>query len=112
MSGNRGRLKSVMRSSMRGLDTRVLRILTTSYYRYLGVDLTSFFLSPLLPSDPLTLFFFLQSYNGWGVTLFDSLDTLWIMGLKDEFADALDAIRNLRFHATRVSQGIFFLSSF
>ena len=34
------------------------------------------------------------------------------MGLKDEFADALDSIRNLRFHATRVSQGIFFLSSF
>ena len=29
------------------------------------------------------------------------------MGLKDEFADALDAIRDFNFHATSVSEGIF-----
>ncbi|ROT40027.1 seven-hairpin glycosidase [Sodiomyces alkalinus F11] len=29
-----------------------------------------------------------NTYGGWAVTLFDSLDTLWIMGLKDEFYDA------------------------
>jgi mannosyl-oligosaccharide alpha-1,2-mannosidase len=28
-------------------------------------------------------------FNGWGATLVDSLDTLWIMGLKKEFEDAL-----------------------
>ena len=29
------------------------------------------------------------------------------MGLKDEFADALDAIRDFNFHATNVSEGIY-----
>ena len=29
------------------------------------------------------------------------------MGLKEEFADALDAIRDFNFHATSVSEGIF-----
>ncbi len=32
-----------------------------------------------------------DGYGGWGATLFDSLDTLWIMGLKDEFYDAVAA---------------------
>ncbi|EMF08692.1 glycoside hydrolase family 47 protein [Sphaerulina musiva SO2202] len=31
-----------------------------------------------------------NSFNGWGATLVDSLDTLWIMGLKDEFEDAVN----------------------
>jgi hypothetical protein len=64
------------------------------------------FIFPLLPFVPLTFYFnFKKRYNGWGVTLFDSLDTLWIMGLRDEFADAVDGIRDFQFHATRVSQG-------
>jgi len=42
-----------------------------------------------------------NKYNGWGVTLFDSLDTMWIMGLRDEFADAVHAIRDVQFHATK-----------
>jgi hypothetical protein len=29
------------------------------------------------------------------------------MGLRDEFADAVDGIRDLQFHATRVSRGNF-----
>ncbi|RYP31668.1 hypothetical protein DL768_011164 [Monosporascus sp. mg162] len=32
-----------------------------------------------------------DGYGGWGVTLVDSLDMLWIMGLKDEFYDAVAA---------------------
>ena len=110
ISGNRGRMKSGMRSSMRGRVTRILHILTTSYYRYLGVNLTSFFFPFLftLPSTDFSYsfsFFKKKSYNGWGVTLFDSLDTLWIMGLRDEFADAVDGVRDFQFRATRVSQG-------
>ncbi|KAJ3493767.1 hypothetical protein NLJ89_g10944 [Agrocybe chaxingu] len=31
-----------------------------------------------------------DKYNGWSVTLFDSLDTMWIMGMQEEFADAAD----------------------
>jgi mannosyl-oligosaccharide alpha-1,2-mannosidase len=36
-------------------------------------------------------------FNGWGATLVDSLDTLWIMGLKDEFDEAVEAVRSIDF---------------
>ncbi|KAJ5136158.1 Glycoside hydrolase family 47 [Penicillium atrosanguineum] len=36
-------------------------------------------------------------FNGWGATLVDSLDTLWIMELKDEFSEAVDAIKKIDF---------------
>ncbi|EEA27164.1 mannosyl-oligosaccharide 1,2-alpha-mannosidase IB, putative [Talaromyces marneffei ATCC 18224] len=36
-------------------------------------------------------------FVGWAATLVDSLDTLWIMGLKNEFEDALDAIEQIDF---------------
>ncbi|KAJ1966403.1 hypothetical protein GGI12_000113 [Dipsacomyces acuminosporus] len=35
--------------------------------------------------------------NGWGATLVDALDTLWIMGLKDEFWKARDFVARLDF---------------
>ena len=28
-------------------------------------------------------------FNGWGATLVDSLDTLWMMGMTDEFDEAV-----------------------
>lgn len=36
-------------------------------------------------------------FCGWAATLVDSLDTLWIMGLKDEFDDAVEAVKKLDF---------------
>ncbi|KAJ5662403.1 Glycoside hydrolase family 47 [Penicillium maclennaniae] len=36
-------------------------------------------------------------FNGWGATLVDSLDTLWIMDLKDEFSEAVKAIKKIDF---------------
>lgn len=36
-------------------------------------------------------------FVGWAATLVDSLDSLWIMGLKDEFEDALEAIEQIDF---------------
>lgn len=33
-----------------------------------------------------------DTYGGWGVTLVDSLDTLWILGLEEEFRDAVQAV--------------------
>lgn len=39
-------------------------------------------------------------YNGWGATLIDSLDTLWIMGLKDEFELAVQALDHIDFSYT------------
>ena len=40
---------------------------------------------------------FEDPFNGWGATLVDSLDTLWIMELKDEFSEAVDAIKKIDF---------------
>jgi mannosyl-oligosaccharide alpha-1,2-mannosidase len=36
-------------------------------------------------------------FNGWAATLVDSLDTLWIMGMEDEFRQAMLAIREIDF---------------
>jgi mannosyl-oligosaccharide alpha-1,2-mannosidase len=40
---------------------------------------------------------FEDPFNGWGATLVDTLDTLWIMQLKDEFSEAVDTIKNIDF---------------
>ncbi|KAJ6440614.1 glycosyl hydrolase family 47 protein [Purpureocillium lavendulum] len=43
-----------------------------------------------------------DTFGGWGATLVDSLDTLWIMGLKDEFSFAVEAVsRNVSFVTTK-----------
>lgn len=41
-----------------------------------------------------------ESYGGWGATLFDSLDTLWIMGLRDEFYEAVAAAMTVNWAKT------------
>ena len=38
-----------------------------------------------------------NTFGGWAATLVDSLDTLWIMGLKEEFDEAVDAVVNIDF---------------
>ncbi|KAK2808030.1 hypothetical protein FQN50_005112 [Emmonsiellopsis sp. PD_5] len=38
-----------------------------------------------------------STFGGWGATLVDSLDTLWLMGLKDEFEEAVAAIKDIDF---------------
>jgi mannosyl-oligosaccharide alpha-1,2-mannosidase len=37
------------------------------------------------------------SFGGWGATLVDTMDTLWIMGLKDEFDLCVEAVKKLDF---------------
>lgn len=39
-------------------------------------------------------------FGGWSATLVDSLDTLWIMGLHDEFKEAVDAAVHIDFSTT------------
>lgn len=39
-------------------------------------------------------------FGNWGATLVDSLDTLWIMGLKDEFEEAVQAVGKIDFTTT------------
>ena len=36
-------------------------------------------------------------FGGWGATLVDSLDTLWILDMKDEFAEAVEAALQIDF---------------
>ncbi|KAF2247960.1 glycoside hydrolase family 47 protein [Trematosphaeria pertusa] len=38
-----------------------------------------------------------RTFGGWGATLVDSLDTLWIMDLKAEFREAVDAVTEIDF---------------
>jgi len=41
-----------------------------------------------------------DTFGGWAATLVDALDTLWIMGLKDEFAAAAKACEKIDFAFT------------
>ncbi|CAG8772845.1 17349_t:CDS:2, partial [Racocetra fulgida] len=41
-----------------------------------------------------------NNFNGWGVTIIDALDTMWIMGLKAEFNRSRDFVKNLNFTKT------------
>jgi mannosyl-oligosaccharide alpha-1,2-mannosidase len=45
-------------------------------------------------------------FCGWAATLVDSLDTLWIMGLKEEFDDAVEAVKDIDFTTTPHRQDI------
>lgn len=38
--------------------------------------------------------------GGWGTTLVDNLDTLWIMGMHDEFNKAVEAVTQIRYEET------------
>ena len=39
----------------------------------------------------------LKTFGGWGATLVDSLDTLWIMGMKQEFYEGVQAVAAIDF---------------
>ncbi|EON68955.1 hypothetical protein W97_08213 [Coniosporium apollinis CBS 100218] len=41
-----------------------------------------------------------DNFGGWAASLIDALDTLWIMGLKDEFKTAVAAVDNVDFGKT------------
>lgn len=41
-----------------------------------------------------------NAFGGWAATLVDSLDTLFIMGMRKEFDDAVAAVKNIDFSST------------
>ncbi|RYP60861.1 hypothetical protein DL771_010348 [Monosporascus sp. 5C6A] len=47
---------------------------------------------------------FRDPFCGWAATLVDSLDTLWIMGMKDEFEDAVKAVGGIDFTTSSLSE--------
>jgi mannosyl-oligosaccharide alpha-1,2-mannosidase len=38
-----------------------------------------------------------DTFNGWGATMVDALDTMWIMGLRDEFEEAVKQVEKIDF---------------
>ncbi|KAF2099983.1 seven-hairpin glycosidase [Rhizodiscina lignyota] len=38
-----------------------------------------------------------STFNGWGASLVDTLDTLWIMGMEDEFKTAVEVVEKIDF---------------
>ena len=51
---------------------------------------------------------FKDQFSGWAATLVDSLDTLWIMGLRAEFDEAVRAVADIDFgHSSAFSVNIF-----
>ncbi|PGH26568.1 hypothetical protein AJ80_01697 [Polytolypa hystricis UAMH7299] len=40
-------------------------------------------------------------FAGWGATLVDALDTLWIMGMEEEFEEAVEAVKKIDFTTSR-----------
>ncbi|RDB20921.1 Endoplasmic reticulum mannosyl-oligosaccharide 1,2-alpha-mannosidase [Hypsizygus marmoreus] len=49
-----------------------------------------------------------NNFNGWGVTLFDSLDTMWIMGLNDMFRDSIEVVARTTFTLRQTAYAPFF----
>ncbi|USP74330.1 glycoside hydrolase family 47 protein [Curvularia clavata] len=43
---------------------------------------------------------YVDQFSGWAATLVDSLDTLWIMGMRDEFYEAVEAVGTIDFGAS------------
>lgn len=44
-----------------------------------------------------------DTFGGWAATLIDNLDTLWIMDLKDEFVEAVEAVATLDWAKTKAT---------
>ncbi|KAJ5724710.1 hypothetical protein N7493_006438 [Penicillium malachiteum] len=42
----------------------------------------------------------INGLGGWGLTIVDNLDTLWIMGMRDEFTKAVATVIKINFEAT------------
>ncbi|KAI1172150.1 glycoside hydrolase family 47 protein [Nemania sp. FL0916] len=47
---------------------------------------------------------FRDQFSGWAATLVDSLDTLWILGLREEFDEAVEAVAKIDFGQSTTSR--------
>lgn len=47
-----------------------------------------------------------DQFSGWAATLVDALDTLWIMGLREEFDEAVEAVAGIDFSVSSGSQRV------
>ncbi|CAG8519774.1 11583_t:CDS:2, partial [Acaulospora colombiana] len=49
----------------------------------------------------------INKFNGWGATIVDSLDTLWIMGLMEEFDKSKEFVSHLNFTNSNSETNVF-----
>ncbi|KAJ7034530.1 glycoside hydrolase family 47 protein [Mycena alexandri] len=49
-----------------------------------------------------------DNFHGWGVTMFDSLDTMWLMGLEDMFYDTVEDVAGQEFGMAQGEYAHFF----
>jgi len=48
-----------------------------------------------------------NNFNGWGATMVDALDTMWIMGLKAEFKNVTKYLANVDFTSSHMKINVF-----
>lgn len=87
-----------MPSYTHGMDIRSMLQAGTSCYPLMEGGSTS---NPHLSSH-LHIVTFIDSFNGWGVTLFDALDTMWLMDLHDDFRQSLHFVAKTNFTLAEV----------
>ncbi|KAK7028816.1 hypothetical protein VNI00_014829 [Paramarasmius palmivorus] len=73
--------------------TRANQVRKAFIHGYEGYRKHAFQADELLPVSGKKV----NNFNGWGVTIYDALDTMWIMGLDDYFSEALDLISKADF---------------
>lgn len=72
----------------------VLRVFKKAWMSYKSKAWMKDALKPLSGS-------YVDQFSGWAATLVDSLDTLWMMGLREDFYDAVEAVAKIDFgHST------------
>jgi mannosyl-oligosaccharide alpha-1,2-mannosidase len=54
-------------------------------------------LAPVQAASENSKYAFRDPFGGWGATLVDSLDTLWLMGMTEEFDEAVEATMSIDF---------------
>ncbi len=95
-NGRGGQRRLNKLSSMPTTATKLMPLLMT--------NLDPLLIEALISEHPTDTFFRkshsidASSFNGWGVTMYDALDTMILMGLDAEFARALPHIQNANFN--------------
>lgn len=85
-----GKESATKKSERQRRQTTIRESFKHAWYGYTNFSLGHDELKPLTGGSG-------NPFNGWGATLVDSLDTLWIMGLYDEFEQAVALVKDIDF---------------
>lgn len=77
--------------------TKLAAIKQAAEFTWQGYTEHAFLHDEVLPSTGG----FTDPFCGWAATLVDSLDTLWIMGMRDQFEEAVTAVGTINFTTSR-----------